>query len=166
MPFALRHTLIDQIKSLKKKFPDYKSFRNADITEIFTSKEMEGVKILEVNTLHSTVFINEGDLNFLAQTLPQEAQLTPIYAIEHGDFDKDGDPDLVLGGNLYRAKPEVGIYDASHGVYLENRKGRLLTSSRVNDFFVKGEIRDIKRIDNQIFVFRSNDSIAILKSKR
>ena len=165
MPFALRHTLIDQIKSLKKKFPDYKSFRNADITEIFTSKEMEGAKILEVNTLHSTVFINEGDLNFLAQTLPQEAQLTPIYAIEHGDFDKDGDPDLVLGGNLYRAKPEVGIYDASHGVYLENRKGRLLTSSRVNDFFVKGEIRDIKRIDNQIFVFRSNDSIAILKSK-
>ena len=166
MPFALRHTLIDQIKSLKKKFPDYKSFRNADITEIFTSKEMEGAKILEVNTLHSTVFINEGDLNFLAQTLPQEAQLTPIYAIEHGDFDNDGDPDLVLGGNLYRAKPEVGIYDASHGVYLENRKGRLLTSSRVNDFFVKGEIRDIKRIDNQIFVFRSNDSIAILKSKR
>ena len=166
MPFALRHTLIDQIKSLKKKFPDYKSFKNADITQVFTSQEMEGVKVLEVNTLHSTVFINEGNLNFQAQALPQEAQLTPIYAIEHGDFDKDGDPDLVLGGNLYRAKPEVGIYDASHGIYLENRKGRFFNSSRVNDFFVKGEIRDIKLIDNQVFVFRSNDSIAILKLTR
>ena len=151
---------------MKKKFPDYKSFKNADITQIFTPQEMKGVKVLEANTLHSTVFINEGNLNFQAQTLPQEAQLTPIYAIEHGDFDKDGDPDLVLGGNLYRAKPEVGIYDASHGIYLENRKGKFFNSSRVNDFFVKGEIRDIKRIDNQVFVFRSNDSIAVLKLTR
>jgi len=164
MPYALRHTLIDQIKSLKKKFPDYESFKNADITKIFTPNEMEGVQVLEANTLESMVFINQGNFNFEAQTLPQEAQLAPIYAIEHGDFDKDGDPDLVLGGNLYRAKPEVGIYDASHGVYLENRSGKFFTSSRVNDFYVKGEIRDIKLIDNQIFVFRSNDSIAVLKT--
>jgi hypothetical protein len=164
MPYALRHTLIDQIKSLKKKFPDYQSFKNADINQIFTVEEMEGVRVLEANTLESMVFINEGNFNFKAQVLPQEAQLTPIYAIEHGDFDKDGDPDLILGGNLYRAKPEVGIYDASHGVYLENRNGKFYASSRVNDFYVKGEIRDIKRIDNKVFVFRSNDSIAVLNS--
>ena len=34
-PYALRHNLIDQIKSLKKKFPNYESFKNADITTIF-----------------------------------------------------------------------------------------------------------------------------------
>ena len=41
-PYALRHDLIDQIKSLKKKFPDYESFKDADISKIFTEKEMEG----------------------------------------------------------------------------------------------------------------------------
>jgi hypothetical protein len=49
-------------------------------------------------------------------------------------------------------------------VYLENRNGKFYASSRVNDFYVKGEIRDIKRIDNKVFVFRSNDSIAVLNS--
>ena len=35
-PYALRHNLIDQIKSLKKKFPNYESFKDADINGIFT----------------------------------------------------------------------------------------------------------------------------------
>lgn len=166
MPYALRHTLIDQIKSLKKKFPDYQSFKNADINQIFNKEEMKGVQILEANELKSTLFINEGGFNFTATPLPQEAQLAPVYAIEDGDFDADGDLDLVLGGNLYRAKPEVGIYDASHGLYLDNVEGVFKTSSRSNDFNIKGEIRDIKRIDNQVFVFRSNDSIAVLNVTR
>ena len=166
MPYALRHTLIDQIKSLKKKFPDYQSFKNADINQIFNKEEMKGVQILEANELKSTLFINEGGFNFTATPLPQEAQLAPVYAIEDGDFDADGDLDLVLGGNLYRAKPEVGIYDASHGLYLDNVKGVFKISSRSNDFNIKGEIRDIKRIDNQVFVFRSNDSIAVLNVTR
>ena len=45
MPYALRHTLIDQIKSLKKKFPDYQSFKQ-DINQIFNKEEMKGVQIL------------------------------------------------------------------------------------------------------------------------
>jgi len=49
---------------------------------------------------------------------------------------------------------------------LENNEGTYMASSRANDFYVKGEIRDIKRIDNQVFVFRSNDSIAVLKTTR
>ncbi len=166
LPYALRHTLIDQIKSLKKKFPDYQSFKNADITQIFNPQEMEGVTLLEATTLESTLFVNEGGFNFTACALPQEAQLAPVYAIEGGDFDQDGDLDLLLGGNLYRAKPEVGIYDASHGLYLSNEGGTLKVSSRANEFHSKGEIRDIKRIANQVFVFRSNDSVAVFKTTR
>lgn len=166
MPYALRHTLIDQIKSLKKKFPNYQSFKNADITQIFNQQEMEGVALLEATTLESTLFINEGGFNFTAYPLPQEAQLAPVYAIEGGDFDQDGDLDLLLGGNLYRAKPEVGIYDASYGLFLLNEGGRMKVSSRANEFHSKGEIRDIKHIGNQIFVFRSNDSIAIFTTTR
>jgi hypothetical protein len=166
MPYALRHTLIDQIKSLKKKFPNYQSFKNADITQIFNQQEMEGLALLEATTLESTLFINEGGFNFTAYPLPQEAQLAPVYAIEGGDFDQDGDLDLLLGGNLYRAKPEVGIYDASYGLFLLNEGGRMKVNSRANEFHSKGEIRDIKHIGNQIFVFRSNDSIAIFTTTR
>ena len=120
MPYALRHTLIDQLKSLKKKFPNYQTFKNADFNKIFTPQEQEGMEVLIVNTLETTLFLNQGNFNFLAKPLPFEAQLSPIYAIAHGDFDSDGDADIVMGGNLYRVNPEVGIYDASHGIHLEN----------------------------------------------
>ena len=163
MPYALRHTLIDQLKSLKKKFPNYQTFKNADFNKIFTPQEQEGMEVLLVNTLETTLFLNQGNFNFLAKPLPFEAQLSPIYAIAHGDFDSDGDADIVMGGNLYRVKPEVGIYDASHGIYLENINGELTTTNNVHDFFVRGEVRDIKIIDNKIYVFRSNESVAILK---
>lgn len=166
MPFALRHTLIDQIKSLKKKFPNYQTFKNADINQIFTSAEQEGMQVLEANTLATTLFVNQGGFAFEALPLPQEAQLSPTFAIAHHDFDGDGDADVVLGGNLYRVKPEVGIYDASHGLYLENQEGALTLTAHAQDFFVEGEVRDIKIIDDIVYVFRSNESVALLKPQK
>lgn len=163
MPFALRHNLIDQMKSLKKKFPNYQTFKNADINQIFSAEQQQGMQVLEVNTLATTLFVNEGGFSFTPQVLPQEAQLSPVYAIAHHDFDQDGDADVLLGGNLYRVKPEVGIYDASNGLYLENKQGELTITSHAQDFFVKGEVRDIKIIDDEIYVFRSNEKAAVLK---
>lgn len=165
LPYALRHNLIDQIKSLKKKFPNYQRFKNADIHQIFTPEEMEGVEILTVNTLSSAIFINEGNFSFTKIDLPQEAQLSPIYAIADQDADGDGDNDLFLGGNLFRVKPEVGIYDATYGVYLENQKGVLSATKNSKGFTVKGEIRDIKIINDEIFVFRTNAAVSIFKHK-
>ena len=148
-PFALRHDLIDQIKSLKKIFPDYKSFQDATINDIFSPKQLENAIIIQATTLETTLLINEGNFKFKKVTLPYTAQLTPIYAIDSGDFDQDGDIDIIMGGNLYNAKPEVGRYDASFGVFIEN-KGNLLfeTSARNKGFVVDGEIRSIKTIPN------------------
>ena len=69
--------------------------------------------IQTANNFASGILINQGNFNFAWSELPQEAQLSPVYAIESVDVDQDGDLDLFLGGNLFKAKPEVGIYDAS-----------------------------------------------------
>ena len=39
-PYNLRHNLIDQMKGLKKKFPDYNSFKNADLNTIFSEEAL------------------------------------------------------------------------------------------------------------------------------
>lgn len=163
-PYALRHNLIDQMKGLKKKFPDFESFKNASITDIFSSKELEGSLKLEANTLSSIILINEGNFKFKTQELPFTAQLSPIYAIAHADFDQDGDQDIVLGGNLYSVKPEVGRYDAMYGVYLENL-GNLKLKDYKNGkgFNIDGEIRDLKINDRRLIVTRNSDSLAIFK---
>lgn len=163
-PYDLRHNLIDQMKGLKKKFPDYESFKNASVTELFTPKELENALELEINTLSSLILTNLGDFNFTIENLPYEAQLSPIYAIATNDFDHDGDQDIITGGNLYNVKPEVGRYDASYGNYLEN-KGNMIFENHQNGngFFIDGEIRDIILNKQQIIVTRNSDSLVIYK---
>ncbi len=162
-PFALRHNLIDQIKSLKKKFPDYKSFKNADIQAIFDANQLEQARTLTATTLTSLVLINKGNAEFDVLDLPKEAQFSPIYAIATHDFDQDGDLDMVLGGNLYNVKPEVGRYDASYGVYLENT-GNLNFKYHYNGrgFKVDGQIRGLAVDKNRLIIARNNDAPAIL----
>jgi hypothetical protein len=107
----------------------------------------------------------ESFLDNTVHSCPQsDYQEHQVYAIEHGDFDADGDVDIVLGGNLYRTKPEVGIYDASHGVFLEQDGASNFVSVKDGrGFSVLGEIRDFKVFDNTLYVLRNNDSIKSFK---
>lgn len=163
LPFVLRHDLIEQIKMLAGRFPSYKSFMNASITDIFTHSELETSLIYEVNTLESVFIEHQKDFEFKLSPLPIEAQISPMYAVFSDDWDEDGDFDLLLGGNLYGAKPEVGIYDASNGVYLEYQDGKFKSDKRNNGFQVKGEVRDIEKVDDLIYVLKSNDSVDIFR---
>tara|TARA_R110002167_G_scaffold24608_3_gene86267 strand:- start:3223 stop:6504 length:3282 start_codon:yes stop_codon:yes gene_type:complete len=163
-PFALRHDLTSQLKSLMKKFPAYSDFKDADITTIFTEAELSGANTLKANTLTSVILINEGNFKFKVRELPKEAQFSTIYAITAHDFDNDGDQDLLLGGNLYNVKPEVGRYDASYGVYLENLGNMNFKARASGDgFVVKGEIRDIVVDGRQVIVARNSDSLVLFK---
>jgi len=163
-PYALRHNLIDQIKNLKKKFPDYMSFENADINVIFNENELKGASKLIANRLQTTLLINNGNFEFEIVELPQEVQYSPIYAIEFNDFDKDGDNDIVIGGNFFKVKPEFGRYDGSYGGYLENQGNmKFKYIKNGNGFSVKGEIRDLIVHKNELIVTRNNDSTAVFK---
>ena len=155
-PFALRHNLIDQMKSLKKKFPNFESFKEADITKIFDATALDQSLVLEANEFKTMAFKNTGNFTFDPIELPKQVQFSPVYAINHGDFDADGDVDLLFGGNLYRTKPEVGSYDASYGVFLENTPQGFLFHPGGKGFSVKGEIRSIEINDNTIWVGRNN----------
>ncbi len=163
-PFALRHNLIDQIKSLKKNFPDYKSFKDADILKIFTKEQIAEADILEVNQLSTVLLINEGRLNFKSVDLPIETQFSTVNAIEVGDFDNDGDHDILMGGNLYKALPEVGIYDATQGLYLENEgalKFKYVPST--HSLGIKGQIRDFAKVGNEVMVVVSGDTLKTIE---
>lgn len=163
-PYGLRHNLIDQIKSLKKVLPDYKSFEGASVQDIFGKEALKEAIESRVNTLSSVVLINQGGFKFSIVELPSQAQLTPIYAIATGDFDKDGDIDLLMGGNLYGVKPEIGRFDASRGIYLKNDgKGNFEAQKYDQGFFVEGEVRDIMVYGNTIIVSRNHDSLAIFQ---
>jgi len=161
-PYALRHNLVDQLKYLSKKFPDYESFKSATIQDIFTPEQLQESTTLKANTLGSVILFNEGAFIFTVQKLPLETQFSPIYAIATSDFDNDGDQDILLGGNLDGVKPEFGRYDASFGNYLENTGNRVFKfHQKGKGLKVNGQIRDLKVLKNKVFITKNNDSLEV-----
>src|SRR5260221_6619166 len=169
-PMALRHDLISQIPSLKKKFLKYESYKDATITDIFTPEQTTGALKLEAYNLATSILINDGKGKFEMRQLPMEAQFSPMYGICTGDFNGDGNQDVLMGGNFYRVKPEVGRYDASYGVFLKgDGKGNFTyIKPKESGFFVDGEVRDVKKIvigkSNYVIVARNNDTPLLFKT--
>jgi hypothetical protein len=171
-PLALRHDLVKQIPALKKKYLKYESFKDQTITDIFPNDLVQKSMKLDVYELATSLLINDGSGKFTLKHLPVDAQISPVYGIEIMDVENDGSKDLLLGGNLYGAKPEVGRYDASYGILLKgdgegNFRG---VASKKSGLKMDGEIRDIITIKTEngdlILAARNNDSILTFKKKK
>lgn len=162
VPYAIRNDLIDQIRSIKKQFPDFKSYKGATIEKMFSKEQLDNSVVATVTDLESMLFINNGDATFKKQTLPAAAQFTPVFAISSGDYDRDGDIDLLLGGNLFGVKPQAGRYDATDGIFLKN-DGNLQFHAEEGGFYAPGEIRDIISRDSLVIVGRNNNSVLFFK---
>ncbi len=159
-PFILRHNLTSRIPSLKKKFPDFESFKKASMEDIFAKEVLNNSHKQYADEMQSIVLINKGNMKFEKKLLPPSVQFSIIYAIESMDVDKDGDLDLIMGGNLFNVLPEKGRYDASYGhVLINDGKGNFSDKSNDYGMNVKGEIRSIISKGNNIHIFRNNDSV-------
>jgi len=76
---ALRHDLISQIPSLKKKFLKYDSYKDATISDIFTPEQLKGALHLEAFVFSSSILINDGKGKFEIKQLPMEAQFSSRF---------------------------------------------------------------------------------------
>lgn len=162
-PYGLRHNLIDQIKGLKKVLPDYKTFKEMGIRDIFNTQQMEGVLEVQATQMNSVLVINQGNMKFELRELPSQAQISPVYGIASGDFDRDGDLDIIMGGNLYAVKPEVGRYDASYGTFLKNDgNGNLVAAQPGEGFMIQGEVRDFLVFRDFVIVARNSEPLVKL----
>ena len=166
-PLVLRHDLVKQLPSLKKKYLKYENYKEQTVNDIFDNKQKENMKQLQAVEMRSMVFINDGNYQFTMKPLPIEAQFAPVKSILIHDVDDDGNKDLIIGGNFYKAKPEVGIYAGSYGNFLKGDGNGNYTTvpARESGFSCKGEIRDFLIFninDNeQLFVIKNNDSVQV-----
>ncbi|OQD42610.1 hypothetical protein BUL40_10660 [Croceivirga radicis] len=165
-PYALRHDLIDQIKPLKKTFPDYNSFKDKSMDQMFTPDLVNSSKKIETNILESVILKNKGNGEFEVIVLPIEAQFTSIFSIQNLDYDHDGDQDLIVAGNLFGVKPEVGKYDGLKGLVLENKGDfKFVPHKDGLGLKIEGEVRDMHIINNILVVSRNNDTILTFELK-
>ena len=168
-PLALRHDLVMQMPSLKKKYLYYEDYKGQQVVDIFEEAQLENAIELSVTNTATSIAMNNGDGTFNLKELPIEAQLAPIYALLVKDFNQDDNLDLLIGGNFYQSKPELGIYDASYGLMLTgNGMGEFTAlSAKESGFSIKGAIRAILTMktghQELIMAARNNDSVVFYR---
>ncbi|WP_183574409.1 VCBS repeat-containing protein [Mucilaginibacter sp. X5P1] len=166
-PCVTRDELLDQISMMRGRFPDYKSYADATINQVFTPEEMKGAKYLSANTLSTMLFISNAKGKLHAIALPLQAQYSPVFTISTLDYDHDGKDDLLLCGNMNQARIHFGNYDANYGVLLKgDGKGNFTyIPQQQSGFKLKGDVRSVIDINNTLLFGINGNGVLAYKEK-
>jgi hypothetical protein len=167
-PIVMKQDLVAQIPSLRKKYLHFRDYTGKTITDIFTEDQLRNSAVLNAYTFETAAWINNKDGTFSKRKLPVQAQFFPVYALLVDDFNGDENLDILLGGNLLKAKPETGIYSGGYGVLIKgDANGNFeFVPATESGLKIKGEIRSLKKISagnrERILVGKNNDHIEVL----
>jgi hypothetical protein len=104
--------------AIKARFNNHQSFATQTFAGIFAKEEWGSIQKLEATDMRSMYIENKGNWQFSFYPLPIEAQYAPVQSIQTGDFNNDGNTDVLLLGNDYTPDFMTGSYDASPGLVL------------------------------------------------
>jgi hypothetical protein len=165
-PGISRDELLDQISMMRSRFPDYKSYADATIDQVFTSDEMKGAGYLSANTFATACFISNSSGKLRQVQLPVQAQYAPVYTITTLDYNNDGYTDLLLCGNIQNESIHFGKYDANYGVLLkgDGKENFTYVDQQHSGFKLKGDVRSAIKVDNS-YLFGVN-GVGIITYKK
>jgi hypothetical protein len=159
----------DQLYGLRKKFTTYDAYAKAQLNTIFSSSELEKATRLQANELRTVLFENK-DGKFLKHVLPQEAQYSPISAIEVTDFNSDGNLDFILAGNQSAIRIRMGAIDANYGQLFQGdgANGFRYVSQAQSGLSLTGDVKSLKlvRVGSDEYLFAGVNNVGIIAYKR
>ena len=146
-PFPSRNELLTQLNTLRRKFPDYSSYANAKLTDVFSPEDLASATILTATELRTVLFINSGS-RFEKRSLPVQAQFAPVHAIGILDYNNDGNKDMILAGNQNAMCVRLGVMDANYGqLYEGDGKGNFrYVPQTESGFIIVGDVRSLKTL--------------------
>ena len=151
-PYVTRDELLDQMSMMRTRFPDYKSYADATLKEVFTAEELKGAKYVKANYLQTAYFQSAPDGKFHEKKLPSQAQFSPVFTTTSLDYDQDGLKDLLLCGNINKARLRFGKYDANYGILLKgDGKGNFkYIPQHISGFKLNGDVRSVINLNNKL----------------
>lgn len=117
-PFFGRADLEKQVVKVKGFFPHHYQFGEATMSDFVSKFPKATPLVLRANYLQTSYIQNVGNGKFSIRALPLEAQLAPIFGMVTGDFNNDGQQDVILSGNDFSTEVGIGRYDALNGLLL------------------------------------------------
>lgn len=170
-PIYQRNLLLNQIPSLMARFRSYEEYARASMDDIFPPETCKGAYLRDMRYAESAIVENIGNGTFRMRSLPEEAQISPVFGIITDDYNSDGLTDILLTGNSYSSRASDGQYDASIGLLLTgNGKGEFTpVPGRESGFFSDGDCKGMATItlrdgSSLILVARNSDSLRVVKA--
>ncbi len=161
-PFATKVELSAQVPAIKRRGLKYADFAKMQYKDLFPGFAEASLMQYETKELRSGIYWNEGQ-TFRFEPLPIEAQFSPVFGIGIFDYDKDGAQDLVLGGNIYALKPQMGRHNASKGLFLKNMGKQTFQPDAHSGLWLEGEVRGIVTVGDKVIVARNNQACKVFK---
>ncbi|RDC62044.1 VCBS repeat-containing protein [Adhaeribacter pallidiroseus] len=146
-----RDDLIDQINSMRGRFPTYRSYAEATFDKSFLPQELADAQVLCAERMESSYLENRGNGRFTIRTLPAAVQIAPLNGMVTNDFNQDGFLDVLAVGNSYAPEVVTGRYDAGLGWLLcGNGKGQFtVIPARESGFIAEGDAKALVQIKQQ-----------------
>ena len=167
-PYLTRDELTRQLAGMRQRFPDYKSYADVTIHEIFSQAQLAEAGHHKATHLETLLFLNQGNGKMKAKALPIQAQYAPVYTVTELDYNQDGNADLLLCGNNNHTKLRLGKMDANYGILL---KGDGLGNfqylpQRQCGFQLKGDVRSVVLLEDLLLFGVNEEKIVAYKKAR
>ena len=140
-----RNDLIEQINAMRARFRTYEDYAKTTFDQSFLKEELADAYVVKSETFANAYLENLGDGKFKLHDLPRSAQIAPIYGMLTGDYNRDGNLDVLAVGNFYSGEVFAGRYDASIGWLLAGDGSGNFQSVDVKEsgFFVQGDAKSM-----------------------
>ncbi len=147
-PMYPKDDLLSQIPGINDKYPNYESYADQTISDIFSETELDNSLLVQANNFSSSYLENLGNNQFDLTDLPFAAQLSPVNSMRSDDYNNDGHPDVLLAGNFFGSRIQFGRLDANKGLLLlGDGKGNFQkVPNTESGLLINGEVRDIARV--------------------
>jgi hypothetical protein len=169
VPYAGRDDVVEQLSYLKRRYRGYERYATVALTDLIPPEHLARAQKLKATRFETSLVENRGGGTFALHALPTEAQFAPVNGMQAGDFDEDGNVDLILAGNQYASEILHGWHDASLGVYLAgDGSGRFrYVPSEQSGLFLDRDVRSLSMLhtnegDAVLLVAANTDSLTAL----
>jgi len=171
-PYYSKDEVADQIPSIQKQFLHYSDYADVEVKNLLNEQQWTKAHTAEVKTFQSVFIRNNGNKSFALAPLPDLAQVSALNGMVSVDIDGDGNKDIILAGNFYPLRVQLGPLDASIGLILKgDGKGNFVSAKPMESgFFIPYNVKDIKTIKTKtgpmVLVSSNNDSLRVFENKK